>query len=483
MSDRDNQASLISHPELIAECLTLTHRTVLDADYSVALQLLLKYPAPEAPHGPHTFVDDAVYLKDHLNFSGGTNLILKYTGREPSSQPTTTPAINSRPSTPTIAGLGFRQRTLGARSPLTSPSRFINNRESVEAIFQGAAKNVLERGEKLGINQAVRDAMGEIRRNMQGFQEARGGAAQRSPTRTSNTVAQMERRNRRLAAMLDETVTALRALATPGAEDVKDAAAEAAELAAAKIQFVKVYLEDASLALPEDEVISTLPVLHHAQQEQPQPAVNALSFTSRRKDSVPSPIVALDNTVVTMSTASHDMDLAQPSPSRPGPVVLDSPDPSKADDGDRMDTDTPMASPALPTIAQSPPPQPSLHRPGAPIPTRSTLAQSSFAWMLDPDTTSPSGSFRKSQSNLAPSTSSSSSSKPSQRNSRGGSGSRDRNAFLFGEVTSSSDEEGNGRERRHPITSDEIFGLEPLRKALPKLKENSSMETDGEAPL
>ena len=57
--------------------MVLTHSTVLEADYSVALQLLLKYPAPEAPHGPHTFVDDAVYLKDHLNFSGGTNLILK----------------------------------------------------------------------------------------------------------------------------------------------------------------------------------------------------------------------------------------------------------------------------------------------------------------------------------------------------------------------------------------------------------------------
>jgi len=44
--------------------------------------------------------------------------------------------------------------------------------------------------------------------------------------------------------------------------------------------------------------------------------------------------------------------------------------------------------------------------------------------------------------------------------------SRERNAFLFGEVTSSD----SGDDTRRPLTSDEIFGLEPLRKALPKPK-------------
>jgi hypothetical protein len=36
-------------------------------------------------------------------------------------------------------------------------------------LFQGAAKGLLDRGEKLGINQAVRDAVGEAKKNVSGI--------------------------------------------------------------------------------------------------------------------------------------------------------------------------------------------------------------------------------------------------------------------------------------------------------------------------
>ena len=460
---------------------------VLEADYSVALQLLLKYPAPQPPHGPHTFVDDAVYLRSHLNFSGGSNLILKYTGRAPEK-----PAARSpRPSTPTLAGLGLRQRTLGARSPLSSPGRFIQNRETVEALFQGAAKGVLERGEKLGFNQAVRDAMSEIRRNVQGLQEARNSVrsgrdlfGEAVPT-SARSVGEMERRNRQLAAMLDDTVENLRNVASPNPGGVKDNISEAIELAAAKIQFVKVYLEDSSLALPDEEEA---------------PSVNALSFTSNKENVVPT--VAVDKTVITMSTAPHiheETTIAAratppPRPAKLGatepepveahtftPIVIDSPRPDAAA-ADRMETDSPSASPnpnvdnAAPPASQpptsskptapTPPAAANPPRPKAPIPTRSTLAQSSFSWMLEPDT-SPSTAPAAGRHPFASGPPAAGHRKrPSGSGGAHANPSRERNAFLFGEVTSSD----SGDDTRRPLTSDEIFGLEPLRKALPKPK-------------
>ncbi len=428
--------------------------TVLEADYTVALQLLLKYPAPEPPHGPHTFVDDAVYLKDHLNFSGGANLILKYTGKAPS-----TPTLpGSFPSS--VSTLGLRQRTLVARSsPLSSPARFIQNRESVEALFQGAAKGVIERGEKLGINQAVRGAMGEIRRNVQGFQEARNSLrASRdllnesvSP-RPSRTVAQVERRNRQLAGMLDEAVTSLRSIAAANPSDVADQTADTIEMVAAKVQLVKTYLEDPSHLFPEDE----------------------LPFSS-----ISTPTVAIDRTVVTMRTTAMSPTAESPRPSsssvtspppagrvlgspvtasHSSPIVVDSQKLAESATDvveDRMETDSPKPNPA-----PSPKPNTDLvARPPAPIPTRSTLAQSSFSWMLEPDqspsTAPPSRPFH-------PRGAAATRAAGAHRKRPSGNAGRERNAFLFGEVTSDSDS------GERPLTSDEIFGLEPLRKALPQ---------------
>jgi len=496
-------------------------QSVLEADYAVALQLLLKYPAPQPPHGPQTFVGDALFLKDHLDRFGGANLILKYTGRAP-MPPTSSSPSTPRPSTPTFPGLGsLRPRTLAARSPLGSPSRFIQNRETVEALFQGAAKGVIERGEKLGINQAVRDAMGEIRRNMQGLQDSSVSRSSRSARdsygggngerRASASAAQIDRRNKMLAAMLDETVSSLRSLASSGTLGDgldKEKASEALEMAAARIQFVQVYLEDTSLRLPEEDEDMTPPAVAATAPGSPpmasSSAVNALSFTSHRDSSV-TPTVAIDKTEVTMSTAprGHATSPSQAAAAlHPGslerhtsaagtaeavpgdPIAIDStmtspgpPTQHAGNPADRMDTDD-SEQPARASQAPTPPPtreSPQQTRPPAPIPTRSTLAQSSFAWMLEPDT-APSSSSSSSSArpgltippaprSFSPRLAASHHSKrPSNHNA-----SRERNAFLFGEVTADSSAGGSARGRGgRPPTSDDIFGLEPLRKALPR---------------
>ncbi|KPM43488.1 hypothetical protein AK830_g3050 [Neonectria ditissima] len=399
---------------------------LLEADYSVCLQLLLKYPPPAQPHGPHTFVDDALYLRDHLTPSGGASLIMKYTGKMP-TVPTPTDAFRS--STPSFRGFNsLRQRGFGARSPLASPTRFMQQQGGIEALFQGAAKGakgVLERGEKLGINQAVRDAMGEIKRNIN---EARNTAMSPRQVMHEEGVARglmaLERRNRQLAAMLDDTVNNLKALSMSNLDD-KAKSLELIEIAAAKVQFVRIYLEDSSMEVP---MLDSPPP-----EENGQVSIVVDSGLPNGTGIIIQPGSA--------SPTAADVDIAA--------LKITEEDPSLKPDGilphadsDHMDTsgdNEPSNSQALGPTAEL--------RPSGPVPTRSTLAQSSFSWMLEPDEPGP-----------AQPPAAAKKSPPVQHKKRiSNTASRDRNAFLFGEVTSNAD-------NRNPPSSDEIFGLEPIRK-------------------
>ncbi|KAI0840447.1 RabGAP/TBC [Hypoxylon sp. FL0890] len=397
---------------------------LINADYTVALQLLLKYPPPQSPHGPHTFVDDAVYLKDHLDPAGGSTLIKKYTGKPPSPA-----ATDSGASTPRGSASNIRRKLAGARSPL-SPSRFKPPQGSVEALFQGAAKNVLERGEKLGINQAVRDAMLEIRRNVQEAKSSMKASkdlfAEPGPNNTAvRAVAMLDRRNRRLAAFLDEPLSTLKSLTSSDLED-KRKCQDALEIAAAKLQFVKVYLEDSTMVLPdEEEPVSSLssdtPTGGNVKVD-PEPLSHAVAA------------MALNTPTQTPDTQSSD----------DTNVAAESTIP----DNDKMDTDDPLGSGTPTTTVEK-----KLERPQAPIPTRSTLAQSSFSWMLEPD--APSSSSSSQQPPIFPSKSPSASNN-AHRKRPSANANRERTAFLFGEV--STDESGQA------VLPENIFGLEEMGK-------------------
>ncbi|KAI1633747.1 rab-GTPase-TBC domain-containing protein [Biscogniauxia mediterranea] len=426
---------------------------LLNADYTVALQLLLKYPPPKAPHGPHTFIDDAIFLRDHLNSRGGNALIVKYTGRSPSLS-----AADSRPDTPRSFGPSIRRKVAGARSPL-SPSRFKPPPGGVEALFQGAAKGVLERGEKLGINQAVRDAMVEIRRNVQeaksSMKSGRDLFSEPGPNAAAmQAVAVMDQRNKRLAAMLDESVTTLKALAMSDLEDKEDMQGTLG-VAAAKIQFVKVYLEDSTMDLPDENVDST-------------PHAADLTTTEDKKTSAepPSEEVAAVSLNVPTKTDTPDSDDTASAPK------ASSPDPAPPTTRETHNQNAAAGSAADPLGASSevsPRAQPPKPERPLPIPTRSSIAQSSFAWMLEPNepaaslsspltttttttsTTTTSSSSFSSKTKTLPASSFSSSSQRHKRPSSNAN--RERTAFLFGEVSSPSDDPDG-----------DIFGLEPIRK-------------------
>lgn len=380
---------------------------------------------------------------------------MKYTGKMPD------PVVESRPATPEskFPGLSLRSRAQGARSPLTSPGRFISisQRGGVEALFQGAAKNVIERGEKLGINQAVRDAMGEIRRNMQDLRvSSRGttpitsrhdiftngllssprGGGGGGEGDEAQTVAALEERNRQLASLLGEAIAGLQTLAGANLQGDPEKNLEAVEMAAARAQFVKIYLEDPSLDLNLD-----LPLSAEATAAPPVvidddlPPIPIVANTINEGAS--SSLMVAEDEIMTDSEAAYEGVTTPKVPSSPSMEGLV------------------HSSPLSPTSSRPPGSATTPLRP-APIPTRSTLAQSSFSRMLEAPDQLPSLSPQTAASSVPGSATSSTHHRSMQRPS---------NAFLFGEVVGAEDPGvAVGQPGTKPFTSEDIFGLEPLRR-------------------
>ncbi|WDK16121.1 WD repeat domain-containing protein [Colletotrichum graminicola] len=377
-----------------------------------------------------------MYLRTHLSVSGGVSLLLKYTGKMPS---TTQSAASSRPTTPMSQAFSFKNRTRGNQSPIPSASRFIQQQGGVEALFQGAAKSMLERGEKLGINQAVRDAMGDIRKNMQSLNEVRytprTARQLLGDDSATQAIAALEQRNKLLANMLDETVTSLRSLGTSNLDD-KVKTLELVEVAAAKIQFVKVYLEDPTIEVPDLEGFTSPP---------PEEAKeNSMDVDPDGKAALEAAASAenVAGAISTLSLAGQGKDIAS-SASTSLPELMDTTQDAPAD----KPAEHPSVKTSSPKLGT--PPRKPKERPQPPIPTRSTLAQSSFSWMLEPD---------QSAQSASPPQMPKSSSGGAHRKKPSGNISRERNAFLFGEVVADSDDDTK------PIKSDDIFGLQPMEK-------------------
>ncbi|GAB0132632.1 hypothetical protein EsDP_00001061 [Epichloe bromicola] len=427
---------------------------LLEADYSVCLQLLLKYPGPEQPHGPQTFVDDAAYLRNHLDPAGGCCLIMKYTGKVP-EDPNNRKATSSSWDNERAANSLRLGGTL-TRSSLTSPSRFTQQQPSMETFLQGAAKGanrVLERGEKLGINQAIRDAMGEVRRNVQSFNEAR--QAQRSPMGelsdegAAKALAAMEKRNKQLASLLHDTVTNLKTVTMTQSDD-KAKSLELIEVAAAKIQFVQIYLEDSSMDVPTfstaagDAAISPL-----SEDKTTRKLVNGaeeiskeIKTNAKAKRNQPGPDISVLPISGSKSSANGAESEHAPNPDKiETSVVDDQPEPTRPRELEVPGEPSKQSNPRGSVMATT------QKRPAA-MPTRSSLAQSSFSWMLEPDESIPS----QTSSGTGPK------SPPTQHRKRASKNmSRERNAFLFGEVTAEV-------EGANPLKTDDIFDMEPIPK-------------------
>lgn len=356
-----------------------------------------------------------------MNTLGGATLIKKYSGKLP--KVSKSPEIPEPTGSPFAGFDSIRRKGFGVRSPIRSP-KFLQQQGGVENIFQG----MLEQSEKLGINRAVRDAVGEIKRNMQGLNEGLSSPYQRGSLAddvAAKALAAMEKRNQQLATLLDETVLSLKALSLSHLED-KAKSLDLIEVAAAKVQFVQIYLQDASL---------TIPAMDSTKNEEPQAVAEkkeenkVKKIPSTGKENQPLSPRSSTTIVSTPNLAKAPSILREP---KKFSKNSDSPSDSTSITKNVTKSDTVLSKvrpKALPLVS---------------IPTRSTIAQSSFSWMLEPDESGP------------PQTPITSKSPTIQQKKRMNNASREKNAFLFGEGSSEISE-------RDPLGSGDIFGMEPMQ--------------------
>jgi TBC1 domain family protein 5 len=270
----------------------------------------------------------------------------------------------------------------------------LQHQGSVEALIQGAAKGVFERGERLGINKAVRNAVGEVKKNMQSLQSQNPPLARRisDVTRWSldegravslarKTVDSMEQRNKQLSFMLGEALNDLRKHSVAG-KDGTPLPPDAIDFAIAKVQFIQVYLEDSSMPLPPQSPKNSAPLESTpVSQNQPDrsPAPQVPSKTAETKG-------------LSSQNGSH-LDVAAPTDELKSPKVSNEL---------ASLADTPVSAPPQTSTRSDTGSLAVAERPRAPIPTRSKLAQSSFAFMLEPDASSTSTSKSSSSKGSAP---------------------------------------------------------------------------------
>lgn len=329
--------------------------------------LLMRYPSPSQPQGPRTLVLDAIYLKSHCNEEGGSEVIVKYSNRAPPPFKRIAP----RPDTPD-SNIGTPNSTR-ARSPFGSPAP-----RALDALLGDTARGVLSRGEKWGFNM-VRDAVGEVRKNVQSLQSGQpsprlGPSHRATKSEVSNNIAAnvlrkmtaLEDRNKRLAIMLETAVADLWKIEKQVAEKKEvEGQSDALSIAVAKVQFVQVFLQDSTLPLPpEDPVIeSGVPKVEEIKAEEPE-LLAAADVTEPASALLQKPEDSPDKSV------SPPRQPAIPMASSP-PMSITVPP-----------TNTPPAS--LPTTSLT-----AEHASGTPIsstltpkPIRPKIDQSSFSWML-----------------------------------------------------------------------------------------------------
>ncbi|KAL9612197.1 MAG: hypothetical protein Q9167_003185 [Letrouitia subvulpina] len=245
--------------DLICVCMLIRIRwLLLDADYSEALTLLLRYPPPSSPDGPSTFVQDALFLRQHLMQNGGSQIIAKYSSRYPTDGA-------AKPPRPRKSKRLTSNRIIDSRrsiSPRISAAKFLQDQGGIEGIIQGAAKGVYSRGEKWGVNKALRGAVQGLQSGdfspKRTFDGARwsldDGKVVDDPAKLSARIKALEQRNKALAKLLENAMEDLwvqqRQLEKETEKD--ETMAIALSLAIAKIQFVQVYLENPTMPFGVD---------------------------------------------------------------------------------------------------------------------------------------------------------------------------------------------------------------------------------------
>ncbi|KAI5814745.1 rab-GTPase-TBC domain-containing protein [Pyronema omphalodes] len=345
--------------DLICASMLLRIRwQLIEADYSTAMQLLLRYPSPPVPV---SLIEDALYLRSNLNPSGGKYIIIKHSSRAPAPYQKKLP-----PQKP-------------ERRPLSPTMNSLFQPGQIETIIQDAARNMIDRSEKWGVNRAVREAVVEVKKGIQGQQ--RIAQIPRRGTPGSPMLKELEKKNkdlqtklieggerrRRLARILQDSISLL---------DNEDPAVEDSQNAAwrIKIKHVQECLLDDSMPINQDITsIDSTPFNTPPASTISTPRISAIGTPKLVPFSSSSSLAGALSTPKSLSGQPPPaaVEVAKSSESTkstpPPPPPPASPPAGFVKTGFRNNTDLEFL--------------------GAPKP-RTSLAQSSFAWMLGDETVS-----------------------------------------------------------------------------------------------
>lgn len=325
---------------------------MLEADYTAALTLLLRYPVPLPPHGPATFVADALYLRENLLLDGGDHIISKYSRKAPETTVTRKLPKKVRRAR-TAEQAAAQKEKLASLAP--SPFGYIQQSGGLEGIVQEAAKGIYNRGEKWGVAKALRGAVQGLQPGNNSPQRLpdisrwsidSGKKVTDSPVELFAKMQALEQRNKSLAKLLE---TAMEGLWIQFRDKKDETASDLISLAIAKVQFVQVYLENSTMPLPKNE--------EDAKGFDGSTDTSAVSLSSN-VGTTTFPTGDGSNNEKAISTNSADMTTQR---------------------RDRSPASTPTkAAPFTPRIKSSSklPTHTSFHQ------SRPGLAQSSFSWML-----------------------------------------------------------------------------------------------------
>ncbi|KAF3155731.1 hypothetical protein TWF106_000723 [Orbilia oligospora] len=376
---------------------------LLEADYSTALTLLLRYEPPSSTP-PLTLLKDAIHLRDDLSTHTAFRLITKHTSRPPNSSPP--PYIRSGTPPPP-------QPSVLTLSPRLTGASVVNNLHlnNIESLMHDVASKMRDRSERWGVNKALREAMGEVKRVSAGVGEQQRDILKR-------WTDSMERQTV-LGAILEEGIKVLEEDFTAeitneklgsGSSTLNEAERRRKD-AIERIKYVRNCLLDSKTALDRrwlTEVPDTVPnpgtpkesLRAAASAISPQlssPPTSPPSFVSKPP---PFPTYFHPNNTNTPPPPIPESDLTRlPDPITPQPPIttdLSTPPFQQQPQLPQQRTRQPLASPFVPKSTGLPlwkPPSSSSSRSVSETPTpsaiskpRRSLAQSQFAWMLGDDT-------------------------------------------------------------------------------------------------
>jgi TBC1 domain family protein 5 len=237
-------------------------------------------------------------------------------------------------------------------------------------------------------------------------------------------MAAMEVRSKSLAKMLEEAIEDLRKVQNENSSDiVPRPLMEGIDLALAKVQFVKVHLDDSTIPLPVLDAVKTVAssASKHSGTNSPDDATDLPLEQQQSKQSMP-PFSETEADASSLPELQEKTATVEQIRTRTKTPTLE-PSEVKA-----------TAFPVRPVVN----------------PIRSTLAQSSFAWMLE--SSKPSSSSSKTKSGLSQSASTFGSTGKRREGTKGNS----KSAFLFGD----SGDEGNLRGSRNGSQGENLEGFD-----------------------